>query len=273
MSNKFDPRTSRSNFENFGINFLLSYELEEADPIGNIGVSQISRVIHAWMVGLQREVAPAFSKALAWIDRALENGEVNRFGADPNTHQVTLHWAKALGTWMLTGDDDWAEWDLTRCFEEARWRFPQRPWPTNEIVHGGGLDDYMAFTVGAAPHAKVEFGPENEIYMAGIEMYERWTGRTGPIKLSGTPKPRDVGYALCRYNSCTQSFEKDELLLAARKMLRENLQEKWLGSGQYIRAATWLKIVHHQLGGVMDPLDCLLRAYDDMPDVARPDFV
>jgi hypothetical protein len=173
---------------------------------------------------------------------------------------------------MLSGSDSSYEWDLARCFEEARWRFPERPWPTNEIVREG-LDDDLAFALGAGPHAKVEFGPENDIFMAGIEMYERWTGKSGPVKLGGTLKPRDFGYALCRHYTALQSFDEDALVAAGRKMLRAHLQERWLGGGQYIRAATWLKIVHHQLGGEADPRQCILRAYDDMPDVARPAFV
>ncbi|MET3722588.1 hypothetical protein ABIC35_000479 [Sphingomonas trueperi] len=56
-------------------------------------------------------------------------------------------------------------------------------------------------------------------------------------------------------------------------MLRAQLQGRRLGSGQYIRAATWLEIVHHQLGGEADPRQCILHAYDDMPDVGRPAFV
>jgi hypothetical protein len=240
--------------------------------MGNAGACKVEFVVLSWLVGLQNEVAPVLPRALDWIDKALQNGEAHRFGPDPNGHSTTLHRAKAIGSWMLSGNDSSYEWDLARCFEEARWRFHERPWPTNEIVRDG-LDDDLAFTVGAGPHVKVEFGPENDIYMADIEMYERWTGKSGPVKLGGTLKPRDFGYALCRHYTAIQSFDEDALVAAGRKMLRAHLQERWLGSGQYIRAATWLKIVHHQLGREADPRQCILRAYDDMPDVARPDFV
>ena len=37
--------------------------------------------------------------------------------------------------------------------------------------------------------------------------------------------------------------------------------------------ATWLKIVHWHYDPTLSPLQTILKAYDDMPDVARPAFV
>lgn len=56
-------------------------------------------------------------------------------------------------------------------------------------------------------------------------------------------------------------------------MLRANLQENWLGRGQYIRAATWLKIVYWHHDQSLTPLQTVLSAYDNMPDVPQPDFI
>ncbi len=52
-------------------------------------------------------------------------------------------------------------------------------------------------------------------------------------------------------------------------MLRANLESQWFGGGQFIRGATWLKIVHCGHDSSMTPLDTLLRAYDDMPNVVK----
>ncbi len=61
-------------------------------------------------------------------------------------------------------------------------------------------------------------------------------------------------------------------MAAAHKTLAARLDERWLGAGQYIRAATWLAAIYkfHQPG--LSPLETLLRAYDDMPKVVRPAF-
>jgi len=56
-------------------------------------------------------------------------------------------------------------------------------------------------------------------------------------------------------------------------MLQANLQKNWLGGGQYIRSATWLKIVYWHNDEALTPLQTVLKAYENMPKVPRPDFV
>jgi hypothetical protein len=169
----------------------------------------------------------------------------------------------AIGSWMDTGLDNEGEWDETRVYEEARWRYEKRPWPTSEIVKYG-LDDYMAFAFQGGEH---DIGFE-----AGIDMYERWTGKTD-ISLSGTLKPHELGYALCLCKAGRRDFAPDDLFKAGRRMLRANLRENWLGGGQFIRAATWLKIVYWHPGETVTPLQTILKAYENMPKVPRPDFL
>jgi hypothetical protein len=65
-------------------------------------------------------------------------------------------------------------------------------------------------------------------------------------------------------------FDSDVLHAVGRKMLRSRLEEKWLGTGQNIEAAMWLKIVHWHHDPSLSPLQTILRAYDDMPHVPRP---
>ncbi|MHC2460660.1 hypothetical protein ACVMIX_007364 [Rhizobium leguminosarum] len=44
------------------------------------------------------------------------------------------------------------------------------------------------------------------------------------------------------------------------------------GWGQYLRAVTWLKIVYWHHDGKLTPLEVILKAYVNMPNVARSDF-
>jgi hypothetical protein len=198
---------------------------------------------------------------LQWIDKAIAEDE--KFGVDPNGHRAALHWAKAIGGWLDDGSNYEGEWDSARVYEEARWRYEKRPWPTSEIVKHG-LDDYMAFAFQGGEH--------DDGFEAGVGMYERWTGKTD-VSLSGTLKPREFGYALCLYRAARCNFDEEDLFKAGRKMLQANLQEKWLGGGQFIRAATWLKIVYWHHDETLTPLQTVLKAYENMPKVPRPDFV
>lgn len=259
----FDPIKTRLNgFSEAMLKWQLDTQYDPKRPMGNVAQSDLSDVIAAWLVGLYCEISPVLPRSLQWIDKAIEDDE--KFGPDPNAHRTTLHWARAIGGWMDDGVDNEGEWDNARVYEEARWRYEKRPWSTNEIVKSG-LDDYMAFAYQGGEH--------NDGFQAGIDMYERWTGKSGLVSLSKVLKPREFGYALCLHRTCRQQFDEEDLFKAGRKMLQANLQETWLGGGQMIRAATWLKIVYWHHDKTLTPLQTILMAYNNMPKVQRPDFV
>ncbi|MFP3550583.1 hypothetical protein SB861_07690 [Paraburkholderia sp. SIMBA_049] len=258
----FDPVTLRKNaFSEGMLNFLLGAEYDASRPMGNVAASELNVVISAWLVGMEREVSPVLSRCIDWLDRAIAADE--KFGASQNLHRRNLYWAKAVAHWMETGSDA-VEWESARIFEEAAWRYEKRPWPTNEIVREG-LDDYMAFAY--------QTGDESSLdgYEHGIEMYERWVDDKPP-QLAKVLKPREYAYALCLYRarpviSHEHSYSIESLFSAGRRMLRANLESRWFGAGQYIRGATWLKIVHGHGDQFLSPLDTIRKAYDDMPKV------
>lgn len=259
----FNPIISRKNGLNDEMmNFLLGTKYDQKRPMGNVAIHELSDVIYALLLGKHIEVNPVIRRSNEWIDKAIKEDE--KFGPDPNTHRTKLHWARAIGGWLEDGWDYEGEWDSARVFEEARWRYEKRPWPANEIIKSG-LDDYMAFAYQGGEH--------DDGYQAGIDMYERWTGKKSPVSLSKVLKPREFGYALCLHRTCQQQFDEEDLFKAGRRMLQENLQEEWLGGGQAIRAATWLKIVYWHYDETLTPLQTILKAYDNMPKVEKPDFV
>ena len=47
----------------------------------------------------------------------------------------------------------------------------------------------------------------------------------------------------------------------------------WLGQGHTLCAALWLKLVYALHEPALTPLQTILRAYDNMPDVPWPDFM
>lgn len=259
----FDPIKSRSNaFSGEMLKFYLNTEYDPKLPMGNVACGELSYVISAWLVGLHAELEPVLCRSIEWIDKAIAEDE--KFGSDPNTHRTTLHWARAISGWLESGQNLEGEWDAARVYEEARWRYEMRPWPAQEIIKSG-LDDYMAFAYQGGEH--------NDGFEAGIEMYERWTANSEPVSLSKILKPREFGYALCLHRTARQQFDKVELFKAGCKMLQANLQGTWLGGGQFIRAATWLKIVYGHKDVTLSPLQTILKAYDNMPKVPRPGFV
>jgi len=241
----FDPVRTRTNgYNDEALNYILATQYDADRPMGNVGASKIDEVIRMWLVGRHKEIARMLPRYLDWIDKALARKE--QFGGDQNQYRASLCRAKALGGWMNGDGDAEGDWNSARVFEEAWWRNEDTPWTTHQIVNDG-LDDYMAFAFQGGEH--------DEGYEAGIAMFERWTGKN-KVVLSKLLKPRELGYALCSHQTARQSFDED-----------------WLGRGGAWRAAMWLKIVYWHHDRTLTPLQTILNAYENMPDVVRPDFV
>ena len=83
--------------------------------------------------------------------------------------------------------------------------------------------------------------------------------------------PRDFAYLLCAGHEDSQPTPP-EVLNAGHRMLKHKLSSEWLGRGQSLRAAMWLKIVNDAEGSERSPREALLSAYDDMTKVVRPEF-
>lgn len=238
------------------INRQLRSIFDPKRPMGNFAQSALSDVISVWLAGYDAEIAPVVPRSLEWLDIAIAGDE--RFGSAPNTHRLTLHRAKALGLWMRDGINATSIWDQARQFYEAALAVDPNFW-TGGLRATEGLDDYMALCFQA------------EQYETGIAEYEKHVGiKAFTLKLGMSP--RKLGYALCRHKA-RGDFEPDDLLAAGRKMLQGKLEGRWLWGGQYIRAATWLKIVYWHHDPTLTPRQAVLKAYDDMPKVPRPDFI
>ncbi|MDC6176417.1 hypothetical protein [Ralstonia solanacearum] len=252
-------------------------------PMGNFAANEIEDVISAWLVGLHNEVSVVIPRSLEWLDSAIASGEENRFGPLPCMHRVTLHAAKAMGSWMRNSENDEHIWLIAQTaqaeymqtgyvkvlgpdrFDYELQRFvPQEvhglPYSSSRIVRDGLLDDFMAFAFQAGQ------------FEQGIAEYEKHLVPKVP-SLKKALKPRDFAYALCLHRAGRHIFDEADLLSSGRKMLQAHLQETWLGRGQFLRAATWLKIVYWRHDPSLTPLQTVLKAYEDMPKVPRPDFV
>lgn len=277
----FNPTRMREVTEEGGLARVLRTKYEENAPMGNIAKCDLAEVIEAWLIGLHAEVAPVIPRSLEWLNLAIEGKEEDRFGQSPGFHRCTLYWAKGMGQWMLTGQDDkrsfaaaldgWTNYlqhggvkvlgpDIFNYEIQKFQRNEIRniPKPTKEVLSDGSLDDYMALSFQAAQ------------YEAGIATFEMYVGAKA-VSLKRALKPRELGYALCLHHA-RQKFDASDLFEAGRKMLQTKLEDDWLGRGQYLRAATWLKIVYWHHDPSLTPLQTILKAYDDMPNVARPAF-
>jgi hypothetical protein len=240
----------------------LAQEFEVGEPMGNIASSRLDDMIRASLVGLHGDVWPMLPSVISWLDRTIEGDE--QFGESVAFHRMTLRWARAMALWLCRDQQSMLDWNEARVFEAAYWKDERRPLTQKEIV-GIVLNDYMAFCVQAGRYAE------------GIEMYERLVG-VKKIGLGKVLKPREYAYGVC-LQQVRGEYDEQALFEAGRRMLQANLEETWLGGGQGIRAATWLKIVYWDRDvragrpARLTPQQTLLKAYENMPNVAVPGFI
>jgi hypothetical protein len=258
---KFDPFLEKESWlraDSYLLKSFLSGLLsvyKAGDPLGSMAAGHVGFIISCWLVGLNREVAPAIPRAIEWLNLAISQDEGHNRPA-PNIHREALHQAKALALWLQSGDAAIEVWEKAReynfiCLEVGAYRNKTKT---------EGLDDYLCYCI------------QSEQYQAGITEYEKYYG-VKKISLKKTLSPRAYGYAFC-LNEINPQYTADDLLEAGRKMLQANLEDHpWLGYGDYYCAAMWLKNVYWHHNRTLTPLETILKAYENMPGVPRPSFV
>lgn len=239
------------------LHFALSATLDDAIPMGGVAAGHVEDCVYAILVGRYEPYVPILERAVKWLDASLESNLI--LGSNMPMYRRELSHARAIASWLIDDVVDEAHWELARQYEERSWQTEDRIWTRHEIVNDGPLDDYMAFSFLAGP----------DHWEAGVEMYEHWVGGA-KVSLAGKPTPRKLAYAILLDATGRQAISQEKLHSAGRVMLKANLEENWLGGGQGIRAATWLKIVHGLAEPHLTPVQTLLRAYEDMPKVQSP---
>lgn len=252
----FEPTKTQKGFHEFLLNSMINKVYDDKAPMGNVAQFMVADVIKAWLVGLDKEVNQVLPRAIEWLDRAIFLDE--DFGEHRNFHRLTLHWARAVGVWMLTSSIVPPDWELIRQYSDRALEDGNAYMPN--LIDRDRLDDYMAFCILAKQ------------YEVGITEYEKYYDQRKFSKLS-ILAPRDVGYLICRKRLLMQEIDGIELLNTARKMLQSKLEKEWIGRGQTIRAATWLLAVYEEEVPQLTSLQTILLAYENMPRVHRPEFL
>jgi hypothetical protein len=253
----FKPVATHDNaFSKDMMKFYLNIQYDQKKPMGNYGIFGISIVISSWLVGLHTELDNKLPEYISWIDKAFERNE--KLGVSIAQYHTHLYSARALGKWLLDGTNDTKDWENAYISLEKWWQ--EGCYGSKGIIATEGLDDYMAYAYQA------------EKYEEAIAMYEKLRGKS-PISLSQTLSPRKLAYAHCLNKLGIKSFDEEKLFEAGRKMLQWNLEGEWLGRGGRMNAAIWLKIVYWHKDKSLTPFQTMLKAYDNMPHVPKPDFI
>jgi hypothetical protein len=281
MTQRFDPVGARR-----GAEFELEYrsqlddEKGRSSTIGQVALSRMGSVVAAWLVGLEPEYRSYLQQLRAWFEESSTKDE--KFGEVPHFWAAARNDAYGLCCWMLDGKQNPAPYSLAvkswnahfltegkkekrggPKFDYAAQRYEDPfirgiPFEPKDILHGS-LADYLSSCL------------QSDQFSLGAGLYERVGGRTN---LTDTRIQTDVhlGYWLCKQAE-SGGVPPNACQTIGKRVLRSNLQGVWLSHGQYLRAATWLKVVASYSNWQLSPLEVILQAYDLMPDVVRPSFV
>ncbi len=261
----FDPVRKRETVEEFALMFALDRTPKANGPIGGFATGNIGDVVGFWLVSVETDLFALLCKSIQWIDAAIAHGECLAPLTAKNWWQEELWMAKALGQWMLADPAEHASWLEALRSSEASLLHDTGVYQAKHIPTRR-LDRYMGYCILAGD------------YERGRKEYERYHP-AAPLKLTSINSPRAFAYALCRFELLGEA-DAAFVHRAGRKVLAMHLQSDWLGHGQWLNAALWLHAVYsHRSARATDstvPSDArgiILRAYDNMPQVTRPDFV
>lgn len=256
---RFDPKINRMAYlsnDKEWIRRLLAKDHDPKRPIGNRMVSELGDVISIALCGLYDEISPLIPKLVTWLDQVIE--EKKQDGNQADFDRMTLHDGRALAGWMRDGVDERESWDLARRFLTAS--FLRGDLSTgNRGIPAEYLDDYLALCYQAGR------------YEDGVVEYEKYHDNKA-LSLKKTLPPRKLAYAMCLHELRRQ-FTVEELCQAGRNMLQNYLWSTWIDRGQYLRAAKWLKIVYWSYDPALTTQQTILKAYDHIQDLPRPDFL
>lgn len=252
----FEPDILRKQYDRHLLDFVLRTKYDPSAPMGNVAIHELDDVVTAWLIGLHDQVSPVIPRCLRWLEQAIDEDE--QLHELPDFHRGELQRGKALALWMLRGENAVEVWDKALHFSSIGLAHDEKilsPARISRVL----LDDHMMFCFQA------------EQYETGIADFEKYLDKKAVLP-SKIRTPRELGYAFCLQQLRPQ-FDPDDLFAAGRRMLRLKLEEDWLGCGQTDRAATWLKIIYWHRNPELTPLQTVLHAYDNMPNVPRPDFL
>lgn len=261
----FDPIRKRETVEEFALAYALSRAPEVGGALGGFATGNVGDVVGFWLVNVETDLLALIRKSIQWIDTAIEVGECFGPTTVKNWWQEELWMAKALGQWMLADPAAHASWLEALRSGEASLLQDSGVYQAKHVATLR-LDRYMGYCVLAGE------------YERGLKEYERYHPAV-PLKLTSINSPRAFAYVLCRFELLGEG-DAAFVHRAGRKVLAKHLQSDWLGRGQWLTAALWLHAVYsHRSALASDttvPTDArgiILRAYDNMPQVTRPDFV
>ncbi|MBL8389353.1 MAG: hypothetical protein JNK17_14160 [Hydrogenophaga sp.] len=258
----FDPSKTKSILERVVFQSEQIQSNREPGTFAKGGVStfSVSTVIRAMLVGLEKQTEDIAERTQRWLQEAIDEGEytTDRDPSSADWHQQSLSYALALTKFLRGQGIDRDSFSRSASLIERAWR-TRVPQFERKMIADHQIEYYMpiAFSGG--------------LYADAIRNFEEY--RPGVVPNIRTIRSqRGVAYLLCQHKLLGM-HDPEQLRKAVNRVLDVNLQSQWLGSGLYHYALHWLMIAYAEDNPQADPKTVVLKAYDHMPKVQRPEWV
>lgn len=256
----FDPHKKKNTLETFSLDFDRSYERGERGEFskGMVSTSILSTCIISILVGLESETQELAERTQRWLQEAIDEGEytTDRDPSSADWHQQDLSYSLALTKFLRGQGLDRESFARSATLIERAWRTRVPPFE-HKVLADGQIEYYMpvAFSGG--------------LYADAIRNFEEYHPGVVP-NIRTVRSQRGVAYLLCQHK-LLGLHDPEPLRKAVYRVLDVHLQSLWLGSGLYHKALHWLMIAYAEDNPHTDPRSVVLKAYDHMPKVQRPD--
>jgi hypothetical protein len=262
---KFDPVRHRDFWLKSFLDYVRSSDPARISPSARPHYAQLqtSRIIDAYLVGLENEVRPTLAKFVAWMEAqpAPDRLVFSEKGHSEDAWGVAVYeWHQALGLcrWLIGADS--VQHELQSALNADLQGLRQAS-PKHEAVMLAGRREFMSVRLATALAANAP--------LLGLKLYEA----AGPKRPSGLAAPvLRFGLWACRH--LAEGGTRDAAFVAKGKdMLTASLLPKFFWEGARIEPALWLKAIYFDSGVVQTPQQAIAKMYDSMPGIERPDFV
>ena len=267
MPKAYDLEQARHVFDTFGLAYLRDACQKNPEFRGNSARVLTGSIVEAWLLGREADVREPLATVLQWFEEA--NAVDEQFGEGPHFHAALRNEAHGLALWLSNGVSSKLPYQTAvqhyeRHFETEgkkarrgppkfdhaaqRYEDPQihgLPFEPADIL-SGSLEDYLASCVQCGEFAR------------GAALYEKVGGKVG-LADSKIQHAIHLGYWLCQHGR-DGSIPAESCIAIGARVLRASLPTRWLGAGQNVRAATWLKIVAEFARWKLSPHGVMQRA-------------
>ena len=249
----FDPKVQMQHCQaSYGATFWLAEDFGEVSAthhLANAAFCLLNNAILCVLSGWREPVEALLKKTEDWVIAALADPDDDSYwSASPPLADANKYRVLALCRWLLHDFHDQASFDAmvdgyTKHFSDS------------SRLTKDAADEHLPDYLVAGAHEKA------------IELFERAGLR--PPKGHHLTDSASVVYLIAQRH-LTANYTEQDVKKSLDSLFKANVLEKWLGKGRNITVAVWMKFAFWKPNS--SAMDTVLRCYDYMPALGKPEF-